>query len=195
MKTQATRRAILAGIPFLVAAGVSSSALGKSATATDPVFAAIAHHKDVYERWGTAVEAHRSIADKLWQQAEFIAQERTEERTAYLAAHPEESSHAAFQRPDDEVFCDHRSNAARELESNNTEYQTAQIRMKEAANAEYQAAIALAATTPTTSQGTIGLAQYVTSEKVRLAPEHDERQASTALLRTLAESVQNLVRV
>ena len=52
MSTQATRRAILAGVPSLVALAVGSSSAFASAVATDdPIFAAIARHKDLRQRW------------------------------------------------------------------------------------------------------------------------------------------------
>ena len=195
MIIKTTRRAVLAGLPAAVAVGINSSALGSGAVANDPVFAAIAGHKELCDRCGAAIEANGAIADELWQQAEFIAQNQTEQRAAYLRDHPEYSSHAEFRQPDDAVFCEYRSNAARELQRNNPEYQAALTRMQEAADAEAEAAIALAATTPTTIEGMISLAQYVTREEVKLALDRDERQVSTALLRTLAESVTSLVRV
>jgi hypothetical protein len=195
MNRRATRRAILAGFPSLMTVAISGAAVaGGVAGPTageDPVFAAIVRHKETCERWRVAVEAHRAVADVLWQEAEIIAQERTEERAAFIAANPEYAELASFERQDDAVFCEFRHNAARELERDRLEHQRARMQMKEAADAEYEAVMALAAIRPATRQGWVALEQHVKSEEISEATDYDERRRSLALLRSVELSVQS----
>jgi hypothetical protein len=199
MNRRATRRALLAGFPSLMtvalsSAAVASSIAGPTTGGEDPIFAAIARHKESCERWNAAVEAHRAVADTLWQEAEFIAQERTEERAAFVAANPEYAELASFERQDDAVFCEFRHNAARQLERDNMECQRARMQMKEAAEAEYEAVMALAAIRPATKQGWVALEQHVKGEGVSRAACYDERRQSAALLRSFELSVQSALR-
>jgi hypothetical protein len=189
MNRRATRRAILAGFPSLMTVALSSAAVASGVAGptagVDPVFAAIAHHKETFVRWSAAVEAHRAVADALWQEAEFIAQERTEERATFIAANPEYTELASFERQDDAVFYEFRHNAARELERDNTECQRARMQMKEAADAEYEAVMALAAIRPATRQGWVALEQHIKGEEVSRAAGYDERRRSAVLLRSV----------
>ena len=169
MHTQSTRRTILASFSSLAAAAFSGSALANTAPTNDPVHLAIARHRDAFARRAAANDAHRAAAEALREQAEFIAQERTIERSMFLTAHPEYASHSAFQQQDDAVFCAYRDDAVRHLELTSTEWQAIELKLKEAADAEDEAVQALTALKPDTAYGKDTLDRYLASRQTLAA--------------------------